>query len=392
MSLTTVHLVYIHGFQGNDTTFQSFPTHLQEHVAARVPAHLKIKIISSIYPTYKSVKPISHATKNFLEWLSTQPPGPVIILGHSMGGLLAAEAATHPSNNPGEHPGAKPRRIMGMIAFDCPYLGMHPHVIISGISSLLPGDKDDEKASEVEMNNMDKVNMVDEKVTDDWEGFKQKLDVSTTSLSSSHSSISQSSRSPSPGLLDRALDYVSARSDDPIVRWVRKHRDEPLKAGKRWIVERFQFGICMFDPPGLRERYANLVEWKGGLWVNYWTQTRPKTPRLSDSEDDVAENDAVLLETGVVHTPPDRKKKDSKKKKVKKPKPGKHFIVLPTGLGKLLGGDSNWERVLIEGVNDEVAAHTGLFIPGQNLDYQGLVERTGTKVLDWCEKIHNRAP
>lgn len=216
--------------------------------------------------------------------------------------------------------------------------------------------------------------------------------VSTTSLSSSHSSISQSSRSPSLGLLDRALDYVSARSDDPIVRWVRKHRDEPLKAGKRWIVERFQFGICMFDPPGLRERYANLVEWKGGLWVNYWTQTRPKTPRLSDSEDDVAENDAVLLETGVVHTPPDRKKKDSKKKKEKKPKPGKHFIVLPTGLGKLLGGDSNWERVLIEGVNDEVAAHTGLFIPGQNLDYQGLVERTGTKVLDWCEKIHNRSP
>jgi hypothetical protein len=47
---------------------QSFPKHLQEHIAAQIPEHLNIKIQSSLYPTYKSVKPISHATKNLLEW------------------------------------------------------------------------------------------------------------------------------------------------------------------------------------------------------------------------------------------------------------------------------------------------------------------------------------
>lgn len=47
---------------------QSFPKHLQEHLEARIPPHLDIKIQTSLYPTYKSVKPIAYATKNFLEW------------------------------------------------------------------------------------------------------------------------------------------------------------------------------------------------------------------------------------------------------------------------------------------------------------------------------------
>lgn len=47
-----------------------------------------------------------------------------------MGGLLIAEAALDPS--------LVARRIIGLLAFDTPYLGMHPHVVVSGIASLLP--------------------------------------------------------------------------------------------------------------------------------------------------------------------------------------------------------------------------------------------------------------
>lgn len=65
--------------------------------------------------------------------------------------------------------------------------------------------------------------------------------------------------------------------------------------------------------------------------------------------------------------------------------PGRHFIVLPTGLGQVLGGGEKWEKVLIGGVDDEVAAHCGLFIRGQNLDYDGLVSRVGNKIMGWCE-------
>lgn len=92
-----------------------------------------------------------------------------------MGGLLAAEAATDVSNAPGAYPATRPRRIIGLIAFDCPYLGMHPHVVISGIASLFPKDGSaGEGKTERELN--PGVQMVDGGVTDDWEGFKRKED------------------------------------------------------------------------------------------------------------------------------------------------------------------------------------------------------------------------
>ena len=105
--------------------------------------------------------------------LATQPPGPVILLGHSMGGLLAAEAATDPSTNvPG-----KPKRIIGVVSFDTPFLGMHPHVVITGIASLLPknGEVNGKDARSVQaMNQHPQVQIVDPKVTDDWEEFKRQ--------------------------------------------------------------------------------------------------------------------------------------------------------------------------------------------------------------------------
>lgn len=64
------------------------------------------------------------------------PLGPVILCGHSMGGLLIAEAATSTIH-------VSSKRIIALLAFDVPFLGMHPHVVISGIASLLADKKSD---------------------------------------------------------------------------------------------------------------------------------------------------------------------------------------------------------------------------------------------------------
>ena len=80
-----------------------------------------------------------------------------------MGGLLVAEAATD-KNSP------QSKRIIGVLAFDTPFLGMHPHVIISGIASLfnkkegeeVHGKKSDNDGlrTESDLNDTDQVNMV----------------------------------------------------------------------------------------------------------------------------------------------------------------------------------------------------------------------------------------
>jgi len=56
-----------------------------------------------------------------------------------------------------------------------------------------------------------------------------------------------------------------------------------------------------------------------------------------------------------------------------------HFITLPWS------SKDRWLKVKITGVEDEVAAHCGLFIRGQNLQYDEFVARVGRVVLGWLQ-------
>jgi pimeloyl-ACP methyl ester carboxylesterase len=87
----TLLVVYIHGFMGSKASFHSFPAHvhsfLRELLAETHTIHTKI------YPRYKTYKSIDLACHNFSKWLEPHesPDTDVVLLGHSMGGLLAAE-------------------------------------------------------------------------------------------------------------------------------------------------------------------------------------------------------------------------------------------------------------------------------------------------------------
>ena len=166
----------------------------------------------------------------------------------------------------------------------------------------------------------------------------------------------------------------------------------------------------MFDPHGLKTRYARLATWNG-LWVNYWTQTVPKSsvtsgnedtrselghpvetdnPRIFSDSDSTASASIVVEEEkeGNDSTVKDGCSKTKKEKEKEKTHSGHHFVVLPkAAFGLVLDGSEKWEKVSIGGVEDEVAAHCGLFIQGQNLEYDGLVHRVGEKILGWCREF-----
>jgi len=56
-----------------------------------------------------------------------------------------------------------------------------------------------------------------------------------------------------------------------------------------------------------------------------------------------------------------------------------HFITLPWS------SKDRWLKVKVSGVEDEVAAHCGLFIRSQNLQYDDFVARVGRVVLGWLQ-------
>jgi hypothetical protein len=58
-----IHIVYVHGFQGDHTTFQAFPSDLHNYLLTTLPG-----LQTWIYPTYKSAKPLSFAARNLLIW------------------------------------------------------------------------------------------------------------------------------------------------------------------------------------------------------------------------------------------------------------------------------------------------------------------------------------
>jgi pimeloyl-ACP methyl ester carboxylesterase len=86
-------LIYIHGFMGNDNSFQNFPFHVHRFLRDRMRSTHAVH--TKIYPRYKTYKAIEVARDNFSLWLEPHesPDTDVVLIGHSMGGLLAAEVA-----------------------------------------------------------------------------------------------------------------------------------------------------------------------------------------------------------------------------------------------------------------------------------------------------------
>lgn len=154
-------LVFIHGFKGSaETTFEDFPNRLA-HVLSETHPGLRVKPI--IYPTYDTRGSLATAVTNFIEWLTVETlsleskplidhetgrdvpfvdsgqgggRGSVrtVLCGHSMGGLVAVDAAlsiasdgmTVKDDN-GTVKALWPR-VVGVLAYDSPYFGVHPNV------------------------------------------------------------------------------------------------------------------------------------------------------------------------------------------------------------------------------------------------------------------------
>ena len=148
----------------------------------------------------------------------------IILVGHSLGGILAAEVVLIPSHRPGSNELFQ-HRCLGLIAFDVPYLGMHPGVVGTGIASLFRAPPE-----------------LPESSLPAETPFSGSLSPSDPNFNPTYSNdVHLANRE---GKLQRAWYFWN------------KHAGELMKATGQYVSSHVEFGGVLADYPGLRRRYS----------------------------------------------------------------------------------------------------------------------------------------
>ncbi|KAG5989639.1 hypothetical protein E4U52_005391 [Claviceps spartinae] len=308
-------VIYIHGFYGNDQSFQLFPAHV--HACLKILLSSSHVIHSKIYPRYKTYKAIEIARDNFSAWLEPHESAntDVILVGHSMGGLLAAEVVLM-SNRSSSRPQLLKHRILGIISMDAPLLGLHPGIVISGLASLFqPSPKvDSQQQSPETTQELESLYAVDSPSID----YLSSVDSASGSTYTEASTPSQSLRQPDDPYFDPPFHNDAPFREHSflkrLINFTAKHKPEGLlTALGNHVNSHLEFGGCLADYRGLHIRYNRLraledVEdmnvWSNGYpasahtrvrFVNYYTLSsgRPKLPKTEPARHE--EPDASIL-------------------------------------------------------------------------------------------------
>ncbi|KAI0443829.1 hypothetical protein F4803DRAFT_561338 [Xylaria telfairii] len=168
----TLLLCFIHGFKGGEDTFGA-KSEFAQHLAALLSAALpKVDVRAVTYPKYETRGDLRECVSRFRDWLlervidievangtpspTVEPSVHTILIGHSMGGIVAAETVIAlanekpiPHSEDGGYINENDRRapspeglnnlmfpyVQGVLAFDTPFLGIAPGVVAHGAES-----------------------------------------------------------------------------------------------------------------------------------------------------------------------------------------------------------------------------------------------------------------
>ena len=228
---------------GNETSFRSFPAHVHNLLTVLLAeTHV---VHTKIYPRYRSKRNISFSRDDFGKWLEPHEDvkTDVVLLGHSMGGLLSAEVVLMPPPPPGGR--ALKHRILGTINFDVPFLGMHPGVVMSGLASIFkPADGPIDTALSPEMQPSD--------------GAMSPL--SPASSLGRNDTLWTPDR-PDPNFnpsFNNDVVLPMRKGWQNVAHFVNKHSDHLFKSTKQLVTSHLEFGGAMANYSELKTRYGRI--------------------------------------------------------------------------------------------------------------------------------------
>ncbi|KAJ7590785.1 hypothetical protein C8J56DRAFT_1134585 [Mycena floridula] len=135
-------VIFVHGFKGTDETFLQFPQRLRHVLSESIPNSV---VECLVFPAYETKGDLNEAVVRFADWLTTLTvekevafggagKASIVLCSHSMGGLLAADTLREfVSSRPDSTAPLWPK-IIALVSFDTPYLGLHPFVFKNGVS------------------------------------------------------------------------------------------------------------------------------------------------------------------------------------------------------------------------------------------------------------------
>lgn len=253
----TLLLIYVHGFVGNDMSFGSFPAHVHNLLASYLAeSHV---LHTKIYPRYKSRKNISYARDDFSNWLypHEKPSTDVVLIGHSLGGILTAEVVLLPSNVPGSHELFQ-HRILGTISFDTPFLGMHPSVVGTGIASLFqPTPKAPDTLKSPQSQSKNNLSRFQTQNTEDAASPSGGISPSASTMSDPFSVPSNDPNYNPAFPNDVILPQRTGKLENFMYFW-NKHCGDMTNALSSYVTSHLEFGGCLADYPGLHKRYSAI--------------------------------------------------------------------------------------------------------------------------------------
>ncbi|KZT13086.1 uncharacterized protein LAESUDRAFT_690248 [Laetiporus sulphureus 93-53] len=138
-----VLVVFIHGFKGSENTFARFPERLQ-HILTETIHDAVVECV--VFPAYEVS--LAEAVVRFADWLTNLAvqrengsglgggagKAKIVLCGHSMGGLLAADTLIEFVRTRPDPLAPLWPNIVACISFDTPYLGLNPAVFKNGVT------------------------------------------------------------------------------------------------------------------------------------------------------------------------------------------------------------------------------------------------------------------
>ncbi|KAK4505705.1 hypothetical protein PRZ48_003670 [Zasmidium cellare] len=443
----TLLLVFIHGFKGSDHTFHKFPQELAKNLSQALP---KINVLSVQYPQYETRGDLKDCVAKFKEWLqnktidlevANRTPSPtvdpsvhIILVGHSMGGIVAAEtllsiardepvpssyandttnsttgysnrandtSASRPTNletpDKEERSSSAPPRessrlffpyIKAVLAFDTPYLGISPGVLAHGAEDRYNQGTAAYKA-------WDTASQIFGWNSPKGSGASTPIaNASSKGLPAANGS-SSSSNWGKYALYGGAAAAIAGVAGAAYLNW------NQINQGLTWAGSHLEFVGCLARGAELQKRVEKIVDLQrthGTGFANFYgalgEKVTGKTKYAGILGDDrtfcvvpTATRKAESPTGTKRDRPAEEPQPDAKKRKTDAGLDDEaaqaqqvHDFAEDTSKSK-----GHWVKCVNQDATDELKAHTSMFAPDRNPDYKDMLPRARDQIIEWID-------